>query len=171
MKSNLTMDFSIDQSSNSVHVKKEFDAPLATVWSAWTQSQWLDQWWAPKPWKAQTKSMDFTEGGRWLYAMVGPEGEEHWSIADYKKIEPHQFFEGEDAFTDSQGNINPGMPRMNWKVRFSKTSDSTLVDIHITFDQPDDLESTLKMGFQEGFTMGLGNLDELLAKDGNGKQL
>lgn len=164
MKSNLPLDFSIDKPNQTIHVKKEVAAPLTTVWSAWTEPKWLDQWWAPKPWVAKTKSMDFTEGGQWLYAMVGPEGEEHWSIADYKKIEPQKFFEGEDAFTDSEGNVNPDMPRMNWKVSFSEASDHTIVDIAIAFNTAEDLDKTLEMGFQEGFTMGLGNLDELLER-------
>ncbi|HYG14458.1 MAG TPA: SRPBCC domain-containing protein, partial [Bacteroidia bacterium] len=77
MKNNLLMDFNVDKANRKIKVTREFAAPLSQVWEAWTNSQVLDQWWAPKPWKAKTKTMNFTEGGYWLYAMVGPEGEEH----------------------------------------------------------------------------------------------
>src|SRR4051812_3708108 len=91
-KSNLLMDFSVDKQTNTVIVKREFDAPVSKVWAAWTKKELLDQWWAPKPWKAVTKSRDFKPGGRWVYAMKGPEGEEHWALADFKSITPESNF-------------------------------------------------------------------------------
>jgi hypothetical protein len=38
-----------------------------------------------------------------------------------------------------------------------------LVTITSTFDKPEDLEQTIEMGFREGFTMGLNQLEELLS--------
>ena len=71
---------------------------VETVWSAWTQPEILDKWWAPKTWVAKTKSMEFEVGGRWLYSMCGPEGEEHWSLAQYTAITPKSTFKHLDAF-------------------------------------------------------------------------
>ena len=98
MKSSLLMDFSVEKENSTIKVKREFAAPLEKVWAAWTQSELLDQWWAPKPWKARTKSMNFSVGGFWLYAMVGPDGTEHWARADYKAIASLKSFKGEDFF-------------------------------------------------------------------------
>lgn len=111
MKSSLLMDFIVDKENNKIKVKREFAAPVDKVWAAWTQSELLDQWWAPKPWKTETKSMDFREGGRWLYSMVGPGGERHWCLADYEKITPRQSFSALDAFCDEEGNINKDFPQ------------------------------------------------------------
>ena len=83
MKSNLLMNFTIDKENKTVNINREFRASIDNVWAAWTEPEILDQWWAPAPWKSKTKSMDFKVGGRRLYAMIGPEGEEHWAIADY----------------------------------------------------------------------------------------
>ena len=83
MNNDLIFDFTVNKETNTVHVKKEFTAGLDLVWDAYTKSELLDQWWAPKPWMAKTKAMEFVEGGRRLYAMVGPEGEEHWALADF----------------------------------------------------------------------------------------
>lgn len=38
-----------------------------------------------------------------------------------------------------------------------------MVSIEIHYEKPEDLEKVIEMGFKEGFTMALGNLDELLA--------
>jgi uncharacterized protein YndB with AHSA1/START domain len=163
MKSNLLMNFSVDKENARVNVEREFAAPVDKVWAAWTQSELLDQWWAPRPWKARTKSQDFREGGSWLYAMVGPEGEEHWAKTDYKKIDPQKSFSAYDAFCDENGNINTEFARSLWTNTFSEAGNTTTVSVSIQYDKYEDIEVIMQMGFKEGFTMALGNLDELLA--------
>ena len=59
MNSNLLFDFIVDKETQTVNVKREFNAGLALVWDAWTKPELLDQWWAPKPYQNKTKSMDF----------------------------------------------------------------------------------------------------------------
>jgi len=63
MKSNLFVNFSVDKENKVINVERAFAAPISKVWSAWTEREILDQWWAPKPWKAKTKSLDFSVGG------------------------------------------------------------------------------------------------------------
>ena len=162
MKDVLLMNFAVDKANKKIMVEREFNAPLPLVWSAWTESELLDQWWAPKPWQARTKFMDFTVGGHWLYAMVGPEGEEHWSRADFKSIEFQKSYSGLDGFCDEHGNMNENMPQSLWENKFTQTTDdTTTVNIAISYDKLEDLETIIEMGFKEGFTAGLENLDAL----------
>lgn len=163
MNKNLTFDFSVDKENKTIKVKREFDAKVSLVWDAYTKKEILDQWWAPKPWKTKTKSLDFREGGQWLYAMVGPAGEEHWAIADYKEIVPQKKFTGLDAFADKEGNVNKDMPQSKWEVTFSDKGDTTLVEFTITYPDLAQLEETIKMGFKEGLASAMENLDALLA--------
>lgn len=167
MKSSLLMNFSVDKENKKINVEREFAAPISTVWSAWTQSELLEQWWAPKPWKAKTKTMNFRVGGYWLYAMIGPEGEEHWGRADYKSITPEKRFTAVDSFCDSEGTINKDFPQNKWETNFNELSASTLVKIELSFDTLADLEKIIEMGFKEGFTSALENLDELLQQKQN----
>ena len=145
-------------------VTREFDAPVTNVWKAWTEPAQLDQWWAPKPWHAHTQSMDFREGGRWMYYMEGPEGERHYCRADYETIVPNKKYTGLDAFCDEKGNINNEMPRMKWDVAFADLKDRTRIDVLITFPSEEDMDKIIEMGFKEGFAAAHENLDELLAK-------
>jgi uncharacterized protein YndB with AHSA1/START domain len=143
-------------------VTRTFNATKDKVWRAWTESALLDQWWAPKPWKAETKEMDFAEGGHWLYAMVGPEGEKHWARVDYKTIKAQDSFTATDAFCDEEGHISNDFPSMGWFNTFTDAGNSTDVKIEITFDSEESLNTIVEVGFKEGFSMGLGNLDGLL---------
>jgi uncharacterized protein YndB with AHSA1/START domain len=89
---NLVFDFTVDKPSKTVTIVKEFATELALVWDAYTKQEILDQWWAPKPWASKTKVMNFEEGGRRFYAMVSPEGQEHWAVQQYKSISPKTNF-------------------------------------------------------------------------------
>lgn len=154
--------FEKDLANNTMLVTREFAGAIEEVWRAWTTQELLDQWWAPRPWKAVTKSMDFREGGSWLYYMQGPEGERHYARMNYKKISAPKLFEGTDAFCDENGVENNDIPGMNWKVQFKPSTNGTLVEINITYRSQQDMEAIIQMGFEEGFSAAHQNLDELL---------
>jgi len=158
----LAIDFTVIKENNTITVKRPFAAARTLVWDAYTKSEILDQWWAPKPWKARTKTMDFREGGHWHYAMVGPEGQEHWAWAGFKDIQVQKKITGLDAFADAEGNINKALPQSVWEVSFNPQGIYTLVEINITYGDLAQLEATFQMGFKEGLSLAIEGLDELL---------
>lgn len=164
MKSNLLFDFTVDKKTNTVFVNREFDADQPMVWNAFTNQEILDQWWAPQPWKSITKYMNFEEGGRRFYAMVGPLGEQHWSIQYFTSISPKDNFQFKDAFADKDENINKQMPSAKWNLDFSENNGITSVKISIKHDKLEDLEMHIKMGFREGLTATLNHLAQLINK-------
>jgi len=159
---NLQFDFTVDKSTNSVLVKKEFDAELSLVWDAFTRQEILDQWWAPKPWRSQTKSMDLEVGGRRFYAMVGPEGQEHWSLEQYTLIDPKSNLEWLSCFSDQDEKMNTEFPTSKWALNFTEAGGTTTVSIVIRHQTFADIEKHIQMGFKEGFTMTLNELERLL---------
>jgi uncharacterized protein YndB with AHSA1/START domain len=162
MNSKLLFDFSVNKENNTIHITREFDANLELVWQAWTTAELLDKWWAPKPYRTETKSLDFREGGRWLYAMISPENEKQWCKADYDKINISKSISWLDAFCDRNGDENSEFPRSYWTNIFTEVNGITTVNVTLQHNRLEDIEMLIKMGFKEGFTMGLQNLDELL---------
>lgn len=162
--------YSRDTAAKKIFVTRNFEAPLEMVWEAWTDPSMLDQWWAPRPWKTETKSMQFEKGGSWLYAMAGPNNERHWSRADYQEIIPFKSFTGHDFFCDEHGTINPDMPANKWVVEFESAGKATIVKVELTFGNAEDMEKIIQMGFEQGFAMAHDNLDELLKKLSHVKQ-
>ena len=154
--------FSTD--NNVMHLEREFDAPVADVWRAWTEVELLEQWWAPLPYKAVTKTMNFSEGGKWHYYMLGPAGEKHWCVVNYIKIDTLKKYEAEDAFADEDGNTNTDLPCGVWVNKFSTTATGSKVNITLTYPSKEDLQRILEMGMKEGITMTLVQLDGLLKK-------
>lgn len=161
MKTDLLFDFTVDKSAKAVFITREFDAPLSLVWDAFTKPEILDQWVAPKPWTSRTKFMDFKVGGRRFYAMVSPEGQERWSIQKYTSISPKTNFKMHNAFADK--DENPELPGSDWDYTFSEQNGRTKVYITIYNESLARLEKMIEMGFKEGFTGSMNNLENLLA--------
>lgn len=154
--------FDKDFINKKIVVASKFKAPSAVIWDAFTNPKTLEKWWAPKPYKAKTKEMDFREGGRWLYYMLSPEGQKTWGMSEFKSIVPGKSYTASDAFTDENGNIDPKFARAMWTNTFSEENGVTTVVSSISFEKEDDMREMLKMGFEEGYKMGLGQLQEIL---------
>lgn len=151
-----------DASNKKLTITRDFDAVPELVWRAWTESELLDQWWAPKPYRAETRFMDFRDGGHWLYAMVSPANERQWCRADFGAIEKHKSFRSIGGFCDENGVKNDTVPDMHWYNTFHAAGDGTRVIVELSFDTEEELSTIISMGFREGFTAALGNLDQYL---------
>jgi uncharacterized protein YndB with AHSA1/START domain len=161
MNNNLLFDFTVNKETKTVFITREFDASLSLVWDAFTKPEILDQWVAPKPYVSKTKFMDFKVGGRRFYAMVSPEGHESWAIQKYTSISPKTNFKMFNAFADK--DENPQLPGSDWDYTFSEENGKTKVSITIYNESLARMEKMIEMGFTEGMSATLKNLDELLA--------
>lgn len=161
MTTNLQFDFTVDKASKTVFITREFDAGLSLVWDAFTKQELLDQWVAPKPYASRTKHMNFEVGGRRFYAMVSPDGKESWLIQKYTSITPKTNFKLFNAFADK--DENPELPGSDWDYNFSEQGQTTKVSITIYNESLARMERMIEMGFKEGYTASIKNLDELLA--------
>ena len=162
MKADLQFDFLVDKMKNTITVKREFAAKRQLVWDCYTKSELLDRWFAPKPLTTKTKSMDFSEGGHWHYAMVEPNGQEYWGRMDYQTIRPIDGYTSLDGFSDETGAVNPNLPRSTWNISFTDAATHTLVETVVSYASPQALQQVIDMGLQAGLTSTLERLDELL---------
>jgi predicted lactoylglutathione lyase/uncharacterized protein YndB with AHSA1/START domain len=163
MNGHLKFDFAVNTDTNSVHIKREFDAGIGLVWEAWTNPEILDQWWAPKPYRNITKSMDFREGGMWLYSMISPKDEVHWCKAAYQNIKHQTSYSFTDNFCDENGNVNGKFPDSFWTNVFSENAERTSVSITIQYESLGALQKVVEIGFRDGLKTAMENLDSFLS--------
>ena len=161
MNQDLFFDFTVDKPNKLVLITREFDASLELVWNAFTQKEYLDQWGAPDPFIARTRYMDFREGGKRFYAMVGPDGNERWALQTYLSITPLSHFKMFNVFADK--DENPDAHGSEWDFYFSEENGITTVRIHIYNESFERMESLME-GFKAGYTMTLEKLQNLLKK-------
>ena len=89
-------------------VSRVFDAPRELVWKAWTDPKYVMQWWGPKGFTSPRCEIDFRVGGKFLFCMRTPDGQEGYNAGEYHEIVPHEKIVSSMYFSDSKGNkIDP----------------------------------------------------------------
>lgn len=154
--------FNKDFDAASAFVMKVYHTDVSVIWDYFTKAELLDQWWAPKPWKCETRKMDFREGGSWNYAMVGPENERQYAGANYHEINFHRSFDWTDFFTDEKGSIDQQFPSVKWLIGFTGVEEGTKLTVNIHFNSEADMKKILDLGFEQGFKAALAQLEELV---------
>lgn len=162
MKPDLHFDFVVDRAANTLTIERDFAAARQMVWDAYTKSELLDQWYAPKPMTTKTRSMEFREGGHWHYAMVDPSGQEYWGRLDYLTISPIDGYVALDGFADASGALNPDLPQARWDVTFTDANPHCRVRTLVSYGSTEDLDKVIQMGMEAGMTSTLERLDDLL---------
>ena len=84
------------------------------------------------------------------------------ALQEYTSINPTTNFKFVDAFTDENEVINTAFPSSEWNLNFTEQNNTTTVKITIKHKTLDALEQIIQMGFKEGFTMTLNELETLL---------
>src|SRR5690606_1283147 len=69
-----------------VEITRVFDAPRELVWKAWTDPQHFMRWWGPREYTCPVCEMDFRIGGKYLYCMRSPEGNDYWGTGVFREI-------------------------------------------------------------------------------------
>ena len=160
---NLLFDFTVDKATATIFITREFAADLDLVWDAFTKAEILDQWMGPKPWRVQTKEMDFRVGGRWLYTMISDENvpPTRYSLAEFVEILPKSSFTTKNSFSDENGNhVDSGFTFSITKNSFKAEGEKTTVQIVKKMQSLAQLEQFVALGYKEGIAMGMNNLDE-----------
>lgn len=160
-----------------VTIEKIFDAPREKVWEAWTTPEIVQKWWGPETFTAPSIKIDLRVGGKYIFAMKGPEGSEWdrvmYSAGVFKEIIPNQKLVLTDYFSDEAGNmINPDQEGQD--ANFPKEMTVTVLfeeigggktKLTISYPRPETEEqyqAMLKSGMKEGWMSSLNKLEQAL---------
>jgi len=91
--------------ANEFVITRVLNAPRDLVFKVWSELDHLKNWWGPTGLEWVYATQDFRPGGRFLYNMRSPEGEDLWGKFDYKEIVEPEKIVFTNAFSDPEGNI------------------------------------------------------------------
>jgi uncharacterized protein YndB with AHSA1/START domain len=141
-----------------------FDASVEQVWHVWADPRKLERWWGPPTYPATVLDHELTPGGRVTYFMTGPEGDQHGGWWRVLAVESPHRLEFEDGFADDAGEPNPNMPTTTIRVSLTELEDGgTAMAIETTFPTLEAMEKMVAMGMEEGMTLAIGQIDDLLS--------
>jgi uncharacterized protein YndB with AHSA1/START domain len=100
-------DIMLSRNERKLVITRIFDAPPELVWKAWTDPELIQRWWGPNGFDLPTCRNDFRVGGRYLFCMRSPDGQNYWNTGIYREIVPLERIVYTDSFSDADGNFVP----------------------------------------------------------------
>ncbi len=150
-------------------ITRVFDAPRELVWKAWTDPQYVMQWWGPTGFTAPICKMDFRVGGKFLICMRMPDGQEFWNGGEYHEIVPYEKIVSSMYFSDAEGNRIEAEELGIDHEAIDGAYDVTLFEdlgngqTRLTFIGNEPMESAKNSGQLEGWNQILEKLAEVIA--------
>jgi uncharacterized protein YndB with AHSA1/START domain len=99
--------FTTKTCEDEILITRLFDAPRDLVWRAWTEPEFVMQWWGPKHYTSPSCKIDLRAGGKYLFCMRSPEGKDFWSTGVYRDLKRPERLVCTDSFADEKGNMVP----------------------------------------------------------------
>ena len=157
-------------------ITRVFDAPRALVWKAWTNPEYVMQWWGPKGFTAPVCRMDFRVGGKYLCCMRSPEGQEFWNGGEYHEIVPQEKIVSSMYFADKDGNkVDASEYGIEHEAIEGENYDTVLFEdlgngkTKLTFIGNETMEDATKSGQAEGWNQILEKMADVVAGMVQGK--
>jgi len=152
-----------DTATLTMTIVADLAAPPRRVWQIWVDPRQLERWWGPPTWPATFVQHDVVGGGKSSYYMTGPDGEKARGWWRFLAIDEPHSLEFEDGFADEAGVEDPNMPTIHATVELRETAHGTRMTITSQFKTIEQMEQILAMGMEEGMTLAMGQIDEILA--------
>ena len=158
-----------DNGAERMVITRVFDAPRELVWKAWTDPDYVMQWWGPQGFTAPVCTMDLRVGGKFLVCMQSPDGQKFWNGGEYHEIVLHEKIVSSMYFSDSDGNkVDPAHYGIEHEA-IENAHDVTLFEdlgsnqTKLTFIGNETMEDARKSGQAEGWVQILDKVAAVVA--------
>ena len=88
-------------------ISREFAAPRALVWRAWTEVEHLRQWFSPKGFTVSAATLDFRPNGLFHFCMKTPDGHVMWARWRFLEITAPDRLLWINSFSNPAGEVVP----------------------------------------------------------------
>lgn len=151
--------------SNELRITRLYEAPVKTVWEAWTDPLQVAQWWGPRGFTLTTHSKDLRPGGSWVYTMHGPDGTDYPNKTIYHEVEEYS------RLVYDHGGNDDRPPMFRVTVNFSGSKGKTKMDMTMTLPTIEAAEEARKFIKKAGGDSTWDRLAEYLEKDSAQKEI
>jgi uncharacterized protein YndB with AHSA1/START domain len=155
-----------DLDAHTMTVTAEFAAEIERVWALYADPRRLERHWGPPGWPATFVRHALVPGARSHYFMSGPDGERADGMWIVRAVDEPRSFEVDDAFADEHGEPKPETGFVRMRAELTPVDGGTRVTFVSTFGSAEQLQQMLDMGMEQGLTLAMGQIDDLLAEEG-----
>lgn len=150
-------DMILDRSDREVIAHRMFDAAPEEIYSAWTDSKQLSQWWGTNGLGLTTHSMDVKAGGLWRFLIHSTDGTLYPNRIEYTEAaQPSllSYIQGTDQEPE----------QFKTMVHLERVEGQTKVTVKVTFPTPQAFEAAKKSKSFENSRQTLDRLATFLTK-------
>ena len=141
-----------------IHVERVFDAPRDRVFSAFTDSQLIPEWWGPRDTTTVVDQMDVRPGGSWRFVVRNADGSETGFRGTYREITPPERIVQTFEWEGMPGHVSVET------AMFEDLGDRTKVTATSLFHTTEERDGMLASGMERGMNESYARLDDLLAR-------
>jgi uncharacterized protein YndB with AHSA1/START domain len=138
--------------------EREFDAPRALLFRAFTDPELIPQWLGPRELTTTIDRYELRDGGRWRFVHRAPDGAEDAF---------HGVFHGEPSLAGIVRTFEweglPGHVLME-TATFEERGGKTLLRTNSVFQSLADRDGMIESGMEHGVDDSMDRLDEMLAR-------
>jgi uncharacterized protein YndB with AHSA1/START domain len=152
-----------DPATLTMTVVADFPVPVRRLWDAYADPRQIEKFWGPPEWPATFTRHDMAAGGRSVYAMTGPVGEQSNGYWEFLSVDAPRSFEVRDGFAHPDGSPDTDMPSMRMVYAFEATAAGSRLTATTYFPSLQALEQLIEMGMEGGMTAAMGQIDAVVA--------
>jgi uncharacterized protein YndB with AHSA1/START domain len=147
------------ESEREFTITRVFDVPARVLFLACSRPEHVMQWFGPKPFPLTLCEMDFRVGGKYRFAMTGPDGKQHTPFGgEYLVIEKDRKISYSNAFE------LPGAETMIVTMTFTESAKKTTLVLHTLFGSVAMKQAHMGMGYETGVGVGLDQLRDVVSR-------
>ncbi|TBN58365.1 ATPase [Glaciihabitans arcticus] len=152
-----------DLDNLTITIVADFPVSVRRLWDAYADPRQIERFWGPPIYPATFLRHDAAAGGRSVYKMTGPEGDEHYGCWEWTSVDAPNTFTVDDSFADEKGNANTDLPTTRMDFSFATTDDGSRLTTVSTFGSLEQLEQLVEMGMLDGTKQAMAQIDDVLA--------
>ncbi len=128
-------------------ITRDFDAPAALAYRAWTEPELVRQWWSGRRGSMTTCEIDLRVGGSWRYVMVADGGFEVAFHGEYRELVPGERIVHTEVYEGAPGP--PAVVTVTFTERDGVTTVAQLMEVPDKATRDAVIESGMEGGIQE----------------------
>lgn len=147
------------KSERTVVIQRTFDVPANVLFLAHSTPEHVMKWFGPPGYPLTLCEMDFRVGGRFRFAMTGPDGRQMTPFGgEYLEIVHDELIRYSNAFEEE------GAETMIVTLRFTEEDGRTHLRMETVFESIAMKAEHLSMGYEQGVAAGLDQLADVVGR-------
>ena len=149
------VEFAVPPDKQEIRISALLDAPLKSVYRAFTDPQSIPSWWGPAGLDTEVQLLELRSGGRWRFVQRDPDGTRYAFHGVYHEIVPEKRLVDTFEYEGMPGHVLLEI------ITFTEEGSQTRLTEHIIYQSMEDRDGMLQTGMESGHTEGILRLEAL----------